>query len=72
MVLGPRAGRLASLAGAPSAPAAGLDLHVRLGDRVEKGQPLMTLHAEAAGELEYALDFYRAHPEVLRIEEEVV
>jgi thymidine phosphorylase len=45
---------------------------VRLGDRVEKGQPLMTLHAEAAGELEYALDFYRAHPEVLRIEEEVV
>jgi thymidine phosphorylase len=82
-ILAPRAGivalfnnrvisRLAGLAGAPSAPAAGLDLHVRLGDRVEKGQPLMTLHAEAAGELEYALDFYRAHPEVLRIEEEVV
>jgi thymidine phosphorylase len=82
-ILAPRAGivalfnnrvisRLASLAGAPFAPAAGLDLHVRLGDRVEKGQPLMTLHAEAAGELEYALDFYRAHPEVLRIEEEVV
>ncbi|MDP1932998.1 MAG: thymidine phosphorylase family protein [Gammaproteobacteria bacterium] len=64
--------RLASLAGAPNAPAAGLDLHVRLGDKVEKGQPLMTLHAEAAGELEYALDFYRAHPEVLRVEEEVV
>lgn len=64
--------RLASLAGAPNAPAAGIDLHVRLGDKVEKGQPLMTLHAEAQGELEYALDFYRAHPEVLRIEEEVV
>ncbi len=64
--------RLASLAGAPTAPAAGLDLHVRLGDRVEAGQPVMTLHAEAAGELEYALDFYRSHPEVLRIEEEVV
>ncbi|OGT73222.1 MAG: thymidine phosphorylase [Gammaproteobacteria bacterium RIFCSPLOWO2_02_FULL_57_10] len=64
--------RLASLAGAPNAPAAGLDLHVRLGDRVEKGQPLMTLHAEAVGELEYALDFCNAHPEVLRIEEEVV
>lgn len=64
--------RLASLAGAPNAPAAGLDLHVRLGEQVEKGQPLMTLHAEAAGELDYALDFYRAHPEILRIEEEVV
>lgn len=64
--------RLASLAGAPNAPAAGIYLHVRLGDRVEQGQPLLTLHAEAKGELEYALDFCRAHPEVLRIEEEVV
>ncbi|MCP5329849.1 MAG: thymidine phosphorylase family protein [Pseudomonadales bacterium] len=64
--------RLASLAGAPSAPSAGIDLHVRLGDKVEKGQPLMTLHAEARGELEYALDFYHAHPEALHIEEEVV
>ena len=64
--------RLASLAGAPNAPAAGLDLHVRIGDKVERGQPLLTLHAEAKGELEYALDFYRAHPEVLRIEEEVI
>ncbi|MCP5335583.1 MAG: thymidine phosphorylase family protein [Oceanospirillaceae bacterium] len=64
--------RLASLAGAPNAPAAGLDLHVRLGEKVEAGQPLMTIHAEASGELEYALDFYNTHPEVLRIEEEVV
>lgn len=64
--------RLASLAGAPNAPAAGLDLHVRIGDKVEKGQPLMTLHAEAKGELEYALDFCNAHPAVLHIEDEVV
>lgn len=64
--------RLASLAGAPNAPAAGIDLHVRLGDQVEQGQALMTLHAEAAGELAYALDFYNAHPDVLRLEEEVV
>jgi thymidine phosphorylase len=64
--------RLASLAGAPNAPSAGLTMHVRLGDSVEPGQPLMTLHAEAAGELEYALDFYEAHPEAIHIEEEVV
>lgn len=64
--------RLATLAGAPNAPAAGIDLHVRLGDQVEKGQTLMTLHAEAAGELAYALDFYYAHPDVLHLEEEVV
>ena len=64
--------RLASLAGAPSAPAAGISMHVRLGDVVDLGQPLMTLHAEAMGELEYALDFYHAHPQILHIEEEVV
>ncbi len=64
--------RLASLAGAPVAPSAGIDLHVRLGDEVEKGQILMTLHAEARGELEYALDYYHTHPDILRIEEEVV
>ncbi|MFP5304374.1 MAG: thymidine phosphorylase family protein, partial [Gammaproteobacteria bacterium] len=38
--------RLAKLAGAPRSLAAGLDLHVRLGERVEIGQPLFTLHAD--------------------------
>jgi len=64
--------RLASLAGAPNSPAAGIDLHVRVGDVVEPGSVLMTLHAEAAGELEYALDFYRTHPDVVHIEAEIV
>jgi thymidine phosphorylase len=64
--------RLATLAGAPNAPAAGLEMHVRLGDTVEEGQPLMTVHAEALGELDYALDFYATHPEALHLEEEVV
>lgn len=64
--------RLASLAGAPNAPAAGLSLHVKLGDIVEPGQLLMTLHSEAVGELDYALDFYESHPEALHIEEDVV
>jgi thymidine phosphorylase len=63
--------RLASLAGAPNAPAAGISMHVRLVDVVDLGQPLMTLHAEAMGELEYALDFYHSHPQILHIEEEV-
>jgi len=64
--------RLASLAGAPNAPAAGLYLHVRIGDVVEPGTVLMTLHAEAAGELDYALDFYHTHTNVLHIEAEVI
>ena len=52
-----RLSRLAKLAGAPRAPAAGLDLHVRAGDRVDAGQPLFTVHAAAPGELDYALDY---------------
>lgn len=52
-----RLARAAKLAGAPRAPAAGMDLHVRLGDTVEAGQPLFTLHAEAQGELAYALSY---------------
>lgn len=64
--------RLASLAGAPGSPAAGVYLLVNVGDVVEAGSALMTLHAEAAGELEYALDFYLTHPDVVRIEAEVV
>jgi thymidine phosphorylase len=59
--------RIAKLAGAPVAPASGLDLHVRLGDRVEQGQPLFTLHTETAGELAYALEYLHTHPDVIHI-----
>ncbi len=52
-----RLARIAKLAGAPDAKAAGLELHVRLGDRVENGQPLFTVHAETPGEFAYALDY---------------
>ena len=52
-----RLARLAKLAGAPIDKAAGLDLHVRIGDRVERGQPLFTVHAQSRGELTYALDY---------------
>ncbi len=59
--------RIAKLAGAPGAPAAGLDLHVRLGDRVERDQPLFTLHTETTGELAYALEYLQTHPDVISI-----
>lgn len=61
--------RLAKLAGAPHAPAAGIELHVRLGDRVTRGAPLFTLHAQARGELDYALCYLAAHPAVLELKE---
>lgn len=52
-----RLARVAKLAGAPDDKAAGLKLHVRLGDTVELGQPLFTVHAQSPGELAYSLDF---------------
>jgi len=49
--------RLAKLAGAPADAVAGIDLHVRLGETVEAGQPLFSLHAETGSELAYALAY---------------
>jgi thymidine phosphorylase len=59
--------RAAKLAGAPADPAAGIDLHVRLGQGVESGQPLFTLHAESPGELAYAREYLTAHADVVVI-----
>ncbi|HLC09080.1 MAG TPA: thymidine phosphorylase family protein [Methyloceanibacter sp.] len=52
-----RIAKLAKLAGAPDDKAAGVELHVKLGEQVIAGQPLCTVHAEAPGELTYALDY---------------
>lgn len=52
-----RLAKTAKLAGAPKAPAAGVDLHTRVGHKVESGQPLFTVHARARGELDYALHY---------------
>ncbi|NNL67190.1 MAG: thymidine phosphorylase, partial [Myxococcales bacterium] len=64
-----RLSRAAKLAGAPSAKAAGVRLRVRVGDIVEAKQPLFELHAESAGELEYARDYLREHDDILGIGE---
>jgi thymidine phosphorylase len=64
-----RIAKLAKLAGAPEAKSAGIELHVRLGGVVSAGQPLCTLHAEAPGELAYALEYASANPDIVRIEE---
>ena len=61
--------RAAKLAGAPADPAAGVELQVRLGDTVERGQPLFTLHAETPGELAYAQEYLAAHPDIVVIKE---
>jgi thymidine phosphorylase len=64
-----RLAKVAKLAGAPEDAAAGLELHVRLGDRVDLDQPLYTVHAESPGELAYALAFARANPDIVGLVE---
>lgn len=60
-----RLAKTAKLAGAPEAKAAGLELHVRLGQKVEVGQALYTVHAETRGELGYALEFAEANLDIV-------
>jgi thymidine phosphorylase len=64
-----RLARVAKLAGAPTASAAGVELHTPLGTSVEAGEPLFTLHADAPGELSYALDYVEAQPSIVEVEE---
>jgi thymidine phosphorylase len=60
--------RLAKLAGAPDDKAAGVELLARLGDQVTAGAPLVIVHAEAPGELDYALAFAAANMDMFEIE----
>ena len=64
-----RLGRLAKLAGAPEDKAAGLELHARIGDRIQAGGPLCTVHAESEGELAYAMAYAGANPDIFRMTE---
>ncbi|MEJ8837887.1 thymidine phosphorylase family protein [Ramlibacter sp. AN1133] len=62
-----RLARIAKLAGAPQDRCAGIDLHVRCGDFVERGQPLFTVQADSPGELAYALQYAQAQGETVHI-----
>lgn len=61
--------RAAKLAGAPRDPTAGASLHAQIGERVQVGQPLLTLHAQSRGALDYALNFMRTQLPLFRLEE---
>ena len=62
-----RLARVAKLAGAPEDKAAGLEIHVRLGEPATEDQPLYTIHAESPGELSYALEYAGANPGIVAI-----
>jgi thymidine phosphorylase len=60
-----RLARIAKLAGAPKAHAAGVVFHTPLGTHVEVGQPLITIHAESPGELAYARTYAEAQEDLI-------
>ena len=60
--------RLAKLAGAPEAKAAGVFMHAYLGQEIDKGQAMLDIHAESAGELAYALEYARRSPDIIEVE----
>lgn len=62
-----RLARLAKLAGAPAAKAAGLEMHVKHGDQVAHGEPLCTIYAESPGELTYALEYAARHASMIEV-----
>jgi len=62
-----RIARIAKLSGAPEAKAAGVELHVHVGDHVRAGGPLYSIHAESPGELVYALDYATANQDVIAV-----
>lgn len=60
--------RLAKLAGAPHDKAAGVVIYTRLDAMVEKGQPLLEIHAESKGALQYACSLLTQIPAIVRVE----
>jgi len=64
-----RLAKIAKLAGAPGSAGAGLDCRIRIGDTVAAGEPLFHVHAQTVGELEYALEYAVAHPDIFAIED---
>jgi len=60
--------RLAKLAGAPKAQAAGVLMDIRLGSEIERGQPMLHVHADTPAELDYALDYAERSPDIIEVE----
>ncbi len=61
--------RVAKLAGAPQAKAAGLRFLAPLGSVLEAGQPWLEIHAESSGQLAYALAYAERQANLLTLED---
>ncbi|RTE65985.1 thymidine phosphorylase family protein [Amphritea opalescens] len=65
-----RLAQVAKLAGAPIDPTAGLVIHVKVGQQVQLHDPLLTIHAESSGELNYAVEYLESHPDIISLNTE--
>lgn len=61
--------KVAKLTGAPEYKVGGVDLHVRLGAKISKGDKLFTIHADSQGMLDYVLDYLKTSNNTIKIEE---
>jgi len=64
-----RLAKIAKLAGAPGSANAGIDCRRRIGDSVRRGEPLFHVYSQTPGQLEYAVDYAAAHPDIFTIED---
>lgn len=62
--------KLAKLAGAPGVRAAGVELYVEIGERITIGRHICCVHADAPGELSYALEYASTNPDIIEISPE--
>lgn len=62
-----RLARVAKLAGAPDAKAAGVEPHIALGQQVSPGEPLYTVHADTPGELANTMQFLASRDDVILV-----
>jgi thymidine phosphorylase len=58
---------IAKLAGAPANPAAGLCVLRGVDAVVARGEPLLELHAQSRAQLEFALEYANARPELFEL-----
>ncbi len=58
---------IAKLAGAPIEKTAGIDLHVKIGDKVKKGEAIFSIHASSPETMQYAREYFNIHHNIIEI-----
>ncbi|MCF6215988.1 MAG: thymidine phosphorylase family protein [Emcibacter sp.] len=62
--------KIAKLAGAPYTKAAGVDLYIHVGQKIDKGAPVYSIHTNSPGELTYSLNFLAEGNHIIQIKED--